>query len=188
VNPHDELQSLIDMFPDAETLLADAEHVASQTLPEPYRRMLAHNHHMTVTMESYHGCPVDVRILDRRLDGDFYDRKIILLKHGTDHVVQFGLVRFDLSYVTQGVRDEIIDGQKPLGRVLIDHNVLRHIDLGAVLRITAGRALAEYLQMPLGGVTYGRLATIFCNQHPAVDLLEITAPLPLEGDGRSDWG
>ena len=27
----------------------------------------------------------------------------------------------------------------PLGRVLISHNVLRHIDLGAVLRITAGR-------------------------------------------------
>ena len=73
MNPHDELQSLIDMFPDAEPLLADAEHVASQTLPEPYRRMLAHNHHMTVTMESHHGCPVDVRILDRRLDGDFYE-------------------------------------------------------------------------------------------------------------------
>src|SRR5262249_545579 len=111
VNPHDELQSLIEMFPDAEPLLADAEHVASQTLPEPYHRMLAHNHHMTVTMESYHGCPVDVRILDRRLEVDFYNRKIVLLKHGSDHVVQFGLVRFDLSYVTQAVRDEIIAGQ-----------------------------------------------------------------------------
>jgi hypothetical protein len=188
VNPHDELQSLIDMFPDGEPLLADAEHVASQMLPEPYRRMLAHNHHMTVTMESYHGSPVDVRILDRRLDGDYYNRKILLLKSGTDTVVQFGLVRFDLSYVTQAVRDEIIDGQKPLGRVLIDHNVLRHIDLGAVLRVTAGPSLAKYMQMPEGAVTYGRLATIFCNRHPAVDLLEITAPLPLEGDGRTDWG
>lgn len=188
MNPHDELQSLIDMFPDGEPFLADAEHVASQMLPEPYRRMLAHNHHMTVTMESYHGSPVDVRILDRRLDGDYYNRKIVLLKSGTDTVVQFGLVRFDLSYVTQAVRDEIIDGQKPLGRVLIDHNVLRHIDLGAVLRVTAGPSLAKYMQMPEGAVTYGRLATIFCNRHPAVDLLEITAPLPLEGDGRTDWG
>lgn len=189
MNPHDELQSLIDMFPDGEPLLAaEAEHVASQTLPEPYHRMLAHNHHMTVTMESYYGCPVDVRILDRRLDGDFYNRKIVLLKHGTDQVVQFGLVRFDLGYVTKAVRDEIIAGQKPLGRVLIEHNVLRHIDLGAVLRVTAGPALAEYLRMPVGGVTYGRLATIFCNRHAAVDLLEVPAPLPPEGDGRSDWG
>ena len=89
-------------------------------------------------------------------------------------------MRFDLSYVTQGVREEILAGEKPLGRVLIDHNVLRHIDPAAMLRIDAGPALARYLQMPAGGVTYGRLATIFCNRHAAVDLLEITAPLLFE--------
>ena len=188
MNPHDELQSLIDLFPDAEPLLTDAEHVASAMLPEPYRRMLAHDHHMTVTMESYHGSPVDVRILDRRLDGDYYNRKIMLVKSGTDTVVQFGIVRFDLSYVTRNVREEILAGQKPLGRVLIDHNVLRHIDLGAVLRLIAGPALARALQMPVGGITYGRLATIFCNRHAAVDLLEITAPLSPEGDGPNRMG
>jgi hypothetical protein len=177
VNPHDELQSLLDIFPEREPLLADAEHVASEMLPEPYRRMLAHNHHMTVTMESYHNCRVEVRILDRRLDGDFYSRKIILVKAGTDKVVQFGLVRFDLSYVTPTVRNEILQGDKPLGRVLIDHNVLRHIDLGAVLRLEAGPGLARILQMPEGATTYGRLATIFCNRHAAVDLLEVSAPL-----------
>src|SRR5579863_9180158 len=101
------------MFPEREPLLLDAEHVPSATLPEPYRRMLVHNHHMTVTMESYHGCPVQVRIMDRRQDGDFYNRKIVLLKSNSETVVQFGLVRFDLSYVTQGVRDEILAGEKP---------------------------------------------------------------------------
>jgi len=177
VNPHVELQSLLNLFPEPEPMLVDAEHVASEMLPEPYRRMLAHNHHMTVTMESYYNCRVDVRILDRRLDGDFYSRKIVLLKSGTDRVVQFGIVRFDLSYVTPIVREEILAGNKPLGRVLIDHNVLRHIDLGAVLRLVAGPSLAQHLQMPAGGTTYGRLATIFCNRHAAVDLLEIPAPL-----------
>jgi chorismate-pyruvate lyase len=177
VNPHVELQSLLDLFPEREPMLADAEHVASEMLPEPYRQMLAHNHHMTVTMESYHRCRVEVRVLDQRLDGDSYNRKIVLLKAGTEQVVQFGLVRFDLSYVTPVVREEILSGNKPLGRVLIDHNVLRHIDLGAVLRLEAGPALARHLQMPVGGTTYGRLATIFCNRHAAVDLLEIPAPL-----------
>ena len=145
--------------------------------PEPYKQMLVHDHHMTVTMESYHGCKVDVRILDRRLDGDVYSRKILLLKTGTETVVQFGIVRFDFRYVTQAVRDEILAGETPLGRVLINHNVLRHIDLGAILRITAGPGLAELLHMEAGGVTYGRLATIFCNRLPAVDLLEVSAPL-----------
>ena len=68
-------------------------------------------------------------------------------------------------------------GETPLGRVLINHNVLRHIDLGAVLRFEAGPELAHLLSMEVGETTYGRLATIFCNGRPAVDLLEIAAPI-----------
>ncbi len=177
MNPLTELEALIDLFPREDALIADAEHVPSSQTPEPYKQMLAHDHHMTVTMESYHQSSVDVRVLDQRLDGETYVRKILLLKSGTDEVVQFGIVRFNFQYVTDDVRREILAGETPLGRVLINHNVLRHIDLGAILRITAGPDLASLLQMPEGGVTYGRLATIFCNNKPAVDLLEISAPL-----------
>ncbi|MGE3316669.1 MAG: hypothetical protein AB7O26_16250 [Planctomycetaceae bacterium] len=178
MNPQDELTALVSLFPSDEPLITDAEHVASALTPEPYRTLLAHNEHMTVAMERLHGGPVDVRILDRKQEGDIYSRKIVLVKQGTEQVVQFGIVRFDFRFVTAAVRDEIIQGDTPLGRVLINHNVLRHIDLGAVLRIVAGPGLARDLQMPEGGVTYGRLATIFCNRRPAVDLLEIPAPFP----------
>lgn len=143
--------------------------------------MLVHDHHMTVAMETYHRTSVDVHVFDRRLDGDLYARKIALYEHGTDVPVQFGLVRFNLQYVTEAVRQQILSEQIPLGRVLIEHNVLRHIDLGAILEITAGPPLARYLAMPVGGVTYGRMATIFCNRQPAVDLLEISAPLAADG-------
>ncbi|MEX0715060.1 MAG: hypothetical protein WD066_00660 [Planctomycetaceae bacterium] len=177
MNPHDELNALADLFPEGDALIASAEHIPSALTPEPYKTLLVHDQHMTVTMEAHHGAKVDVRILDRRLDGDLYSRKIVLVKQGTKRVVQFGIVRFDLRYVTAAVRDEILKGETPLGRVLIEHNVLRHIDLGAILRITAGPGLAEALGMPVGEVTYGRLATIFCNHRPAVDLLEISAPL-----------
>lgn len=179
MNPLTELDSLISLFPQDEPLIDSAEHVPSSQTPEPYKQMLVHDHHMTVTMESYHQSSVDVRVLDQALDGDTYVRKILLLKSGTDQVVQFGIVRFNFQYVTEDVRDEILAGETPLGRVLINHNVLRHIDLGAILRITAGPGLASLLQMPTGDVTYGRLATIFCNHRPAVDLLEISAPLTL---------
>lgn len=177
MNPHDELLSLTRRFPESEPLILRAEHIPSAATPEPYKTMLAHDHHMTVAMETYHHCSVDVRVLDSRLDGAEYSRKIVLLKQGTESPVQFGIVRFHLEYVTTAVRDEIIAGQTPLGRILINHNVLRQIDLGAILKITAGPGLASLLQMSEGAVTYGRLATIFCNQKPAVDLLEISAPL-----------
>jgi hypothetical protein len=177
LNPHDELDALVKLFPDDPPLIAFAEHIPSALTPEPYKSMLVHDHHMTVTMEAYHHSSVDVRILDRSQTGDTYARKILLLKSGTSQVVQFGIVRFNFKYVTEGVRNEIIAGEIPLGRVLINHNVLRHIDLGAILQITPGPQLQACFGMAPTGVTYGRLATIFCDKRPAVDLLEITAPL-----------
>lgn len=177
MNPLDELRSLTDLFSESEPLFLRADHIPSSVTPEPYKTMLVHDHHMTVAMETYHRSPVDVRVLAQKQDGDHYARKILLLKQGTETVVQFGIVRFNLSYVTEPIRREIIAGRTPLGRILINHNVLRHIDLGAILEIAAGPGLARHLQMPIGSVTYGRLATIFCNHQPAVDLLEISAPL-----------
>ena len=203
MNPHDELLSLTNLFPSDEPLFLKAEHIPSSLTPEPYKSLLVHDHHMTVAMETHHGCSVDVRVLNQRQEGDLYAREILLLKSsqtsmiaggassesplhafplktggkGTRGVVQYGIVRFNFSYVTDAVRDEIIAGQTPLGRVLINHNVLRHIDLGAILEITAGPRLAAHFGMPVGGVTYGRMATIFCNRQPAVDLLEIATPI-----------
>ena len=182
MNPLDELNALTSLFNDGQLLIGKAEHVPAAILPKPYKQMLAHDQHMTVTMEDYHRTAVDLEIIDRRLDDDLYARKIVLTKTGIGIPVQFGIVRFNFQYVTTAVRDEIVKGETPLGRILINHNVLRHIDPGALLRITAGPALAEYLQMPAGSVTYGRLATIFCNQQPAVDLLEIPAPLTKDDD------
>ena len=177
MNPQDELDALVKLFPNEPRLFERAEHVSSASLPDPYKSLLAHNNHMTVTMEEYHQSPVDVTVLDQRLDGNIYSRKILLSKTGTDEVVQFGIVRFNFDYVTQAVKDEILAGEIPLGRVLINHNVLRHVDLGAVLRLTAGPGLASVMQIQPGEITYGRLATIFCNQQPAIDLLEVSARL-----------
>lgn len=177
MNPHDELKSLVSLFPSVSLLIERAEHVPSAMTPEPYKTLLAHNHHMTLAMESHHQSPVAVRVLAKHLEGDIYSRKIVLVKEGTDQVVQFGIVRFDLKSVSDRVRDEILGEQIPLGRILIQHNVFLQIDLGAILRITAGPGLSEALQMLQHGQTYGRLATIFCDGRPAVDLLEISAPL-----------
>jgi chorismate-pyruvate lyase len=179
LNPIIELQQLVGLFPepDGARLYEHAEHIAREATPEPYHRMLVHEHHMTVTMEAYHDCSVDVNVLESRFEDDLYLRKILLKKCGTSDVVQFGLVRFNFDYVTTAVKDEILAQKTPLGRVLIQHNVLRHIDLGAIIRFSADVGLCKYLPMSPGQITYGRMATIFCNGAPAVDLLEISSPL-----------
>ncbi len=178
MTPLEEFHELMSLFPGAEPLVLSARHVPNQETPEPYKRMLVHEHHMTITMEAYHQCAVDVHVLDRRFESpDVYLRKIILTKSGTDIPVQYGIVRFHFQYVTDAVRQQIVEEHIPLGRVLITHNVLRHIDLKSIIEVQAGPELAQDLKLPVGATTYGRLATIFCNHNPAVDLLEISAPL-----------
>ena len=179
MNPLKELQELVCLFPEpvGHELYLSAEHVAKEATPEPYHRMLVHEHHMTISMESFHDCTVDVEVMASRFEDGLYLRKIRLHKSGTKNAIQFGYVRFNLDYVTAKVRAEILAEKTPLGRVLIQHNVFRHVDLGAILRFTAGPGMAEYLNMNVGQTTYGRLATIFCNGVPAIDLLEVSSPL-----------
>lgn len=176
MNPLVDLQSLLDLFPGG-NLIDKAEHVPAATTPEPYRSLLAHDYHMTLAMESFHHTTVDVRVLASRRDDRIYSRKIILLKQGTEEVVQFGIVRFNFDYVTAEVAQAILSEKIPLGRILIEHNVLRHIDLGALLKIHPGPELCELFGCSPTDETYGRLATIFCNHRPAVDLLEVSVPL-----------
>jgi chorismate-pyruvate lyase len=179
VNPLIELEQLVSLFPESEysPLYHDARHVAREATPEPYHRLLVHEHHMTVTMESYHDCQVEVEVIESRYEDDLYCRKILLRNDVTQEVVQFGIVQFNFGFVTDSVRQEIESQQIPLGRVLIQHNVLRHIDLGAIIELTAGPGLAHYLEMNEGETTYGRMATIFCDGQPAVDLFEVSSPL-----------
>lgn len=177
MNPLDELASLTRQFPSKEPLIVKADHIAASQTPDPYKRLLAHDYHMTITLEDYHRSSVRVNVLKSHLDGDVYCRKIMLYRCDTGAPVLFGLVKFNLQFVTQAVRQELIAEQIPLGRVLITHNVLRQVDLGAILEITPGAELRTLLQMPEEKLTYGRLATIFCNRAPAVDLLEVIPPL-----------
>lgn len=170
-----ELQTLCALFPPAD-FLAAYEFVAGEDVPSPYRELLVHQHHMTVTVEAHHGDLVDVRVLDRRSDGASYARKILLALHKTGRVVQFGIARVKLQYCSPPVRAAIEEAKTPLGRILITHNVLRRVEPTAYLRVTPGRPMMTWFGLDRPEPTYGRLAVIYCDGQPAIEVLEILAP------------
>lgn len=170
-----DLAELFVLFPPADYLRALAEVPAAQ-VPEPYRKLLVHEHHMTVTVEAHHGGLVDVRVLEERRTDDAYARKILLAVQKTGKIVQFGLMRIRLSACAAAVRDEILSRRTPLGRILIEHNVLRRIEPTAYLRVVPGPAMMEWFGLEAPLPAYGRLALIHCDGKPAVELLEIVAP------------
>ena len=173
INP--DTQDLFALFP-LSGFLSKFETVSAEAVPPPYHDLLVHPHHMTVTVEAHHHDTVDVKVLEQIAGVNTYARKIVLVARKTARVVQFGLVRIHLQHCSPAVREEIVGGQKPLGRILIEHNVLRRIEPILFLRVMPGPALTEWFGLKAQRLTYGRQALIHCDGEPAIELLEIVAP------------
>ncbi len=171
-----ELATLVGLFYDDSRQLGEFSEVQAAEMPTVYQRLLAHNHHMTVTVEQRHGSLVDVRVLATKVKPPYYARKIVLTRQSDGRVVQFGIMRVDFSFFAEEVRREIESQTTPLGRILIRHNVLREIELYKLWRVAPGDDLRQLFAAADGAVTFGRTALIHCNHKPAIELLEIVAP------------
>ncbi|MCC6492168.1 MAG: hypothetical protein IT424_04015 [Pirellulales bacterium] len=145
-----ELQSITaPFFPLAE--LGEFEVAGASELPEDYQALLAHDDHMTVTVEAFFNCHVDVRVLQERHEGHFYRRTSLLICQSIGEAVQFGAICVDLRGLSDVVRREIESRRTPLGRILLRHNVLRRVELRRLWRILPGPVLCEHLGLPPGG-------------------------------------
>jgi chorismate-pyruvate lyase len=170
------LESLIGIFYGNPESVGRFELVDALAVPSPYSTLLAHNRHMTVTVEAFHNDAVDVQVLRSVKQGDSYSREIILRTQRLGHVVQYGIVRIHLHRIAEEPKREILEEKKPLGRVLIEHPVLREVELFDLWRIRCGSVLAHSFSVPIDTITFGRTAMIHCDGEPAIELLEIVRP------------
>ena len=183
--PASELGVLVRLFYADPNELGQFRKCDDSSLPPAYRTLLSHDAHMTVTVEKRHDCPVSVEVLESHESKTHYVRKILLRRTRDNRVVQYGIVRLKLDAIEAEARAEILAKQIPLGRVLIQHNVMRHMQLLEVWNIRCGRELAKHFNVAESHETFGRTALIYCNEEPAIELLEIVAPedtfgVPLE--------
>ena len=174
---HVDLETLVRLFYDRPADLGAFDAVTAEVTPEPYRGLLAHEHHMTVTVEAFHRASVSVEALATLVTPTHYARKIVLRREPDRQVVQFGIMRVDLRLVSPAVRREIEAQRSPLGHVLIRHGVLRSIHLVSLWKVVPAAELLERFAAPSGTIPYGRTALIACDLKPAVELLEIVAPV-----------
>lgn len=178
-------ESVLNSPPTAETLYelfpASAERseltaISPAEMPEPYRQLLVHTVHMTVTVEEFYGQSVDVKVLEIARQGDVYARKILLALRESQRVVQFGIVAIDLGLLSDEVRKQIVEGSTPLGRVLIQNNVLRHIEPAGYFQTWPTPQMCEWLELEKPQTLYGRLGVIHTDGKPAIRVLETLSP------------
>ncbi len=175
-HPKSEVTELIHLFYDEPGQCGQLRAVDSSQVPWEYRRLLAHNEHMTVAMEAHHESLVNVEILESRQEKKSYARKILLRRQRDEAVVQFGILRICFDLLEDAVREEIQIGQRPLGRILVRHNVMRTVRLENLWHVEPGADLASLFGTSTKTITYGRTATIELGGEKAVEVLEIVSP------------
>ncbi len=173
LDPNKELRLLLAFF--GESRVPDCEVVRADQVPDPWHRLLVHDNHMTVTLEARWGEEVKVVPYQVHRQGDLYGRKLDLeIADGT--VVMTGVMLLNFGVCPASVREAVESESAPLGHILIQSGLLRRITSESFVRVAATDPLAQRFRLEEPREAWGRLATIFADGLPAVDLLEIVRP------------
>lgn len=147
--------------------------VQPDAIPFPEDHLLVHHDHMTIVLQRHHGSAVHVHVLEERLDGDLYTRKISLTPAGSNKVVEWGIVRLNFRFMPAEVKQEILGKQMPLGAILVKHDVHRRIKPRYFLKLPEASSIVGLFDVRNVEPLYGRIGTIYCDDEPCIEVLEI---------------
>ena len=176
--------------------------IDSKDIPPPFDLMLAHHSHMTVAMEDFHGHCVSLNVVNvaaAESDGQkSYTREILLKspvfnamafgalerldktrKKNADRVVQYGIVKIMTDRLPEEVVARIQECGTPLGRILIEADLLREVRCVCVFEVMPGPYFGKLCHTPENQTppqTYGRFATISISEQPVIELFEVVVP------------
>lgn len=172
--PHAALADLCDGFFADVGFLDRCPRIGPEDLTATQRELLVHREHMTTRLAAFYGSPVQLRVLEERRDAGEYARKIVLTPSGSDRVLELGIVRLQLDLIDPSARDEILAKRQPLGDILMRRGILRRISPRWYFRFPADTPIATAFGAA-PGPTAGRVGTIYCDEAPAIELLEVVA-------------
>ncbi len=174
--PAPDLWKLVTLFSRSIDDIGQFTEVSGDQLPPHFRQLLDHSEHMVTMLEAAHASPVRVEVKRRKLNPAYYARKSLLRRQRGGEVLQFGIARLRSAFLDETVREDIESEEIPLGRILLRHPALQHVQRYALWQITTGRELQSAFGLNRPMVTYGRTAAIYRDQELAVEMLEILPP------------
>jgi len=175
---------LDDFYARAGLPLPELQTVEPESIPEPYRSLLVHQHDMTPTLSAFHAAVIHLRVLSREYRDDFYFREVVLMTDGTEQPVEFGAIRINLALFAPAARRHILDERVPLGDLLRIHAVAHSSRPKAFFRLCADVLMMEALQLSEPRMLYGRRNTLLDTvQRPLAEVVEILPPTKGPGAG-----
>lgn len=180
----DLLHPLSAFFPTYPAPDLEAEELAGDALPEPYRRLLVHDRDMTSTLEAFFGERLALRQLARRRSGDVLYRRVVLLGENSERVAEYGAIKIFLRAFEPVPRREILEGRRPLGAILTRHEVGYRSAPQAFFQLRPETEMRELFGLDCDSALYGRQNTLRApNGQLLAEVVEILPPLPEGGEG-----
>jgi chorismate-pyruvate lyase len=161
--------------------LPPVQPVEGADVPRPCRQLLVHENDMTPTLEAFHGERIHLSVLARQLEGNAYARQVVLTLNGSARPVEFGAIVIHLEHFSPAAREEILEGQRPLGTILHDHEVLHQSRPLCFIRVTSDGVMNEALHLRDSQALYGRRNVI--RDAEGNELANIVEILPPAGEG-----
>ena len=157
--------------------LPETSEISPDELPEPYRRLLAHNRDMTPTLEAAWGGKLHVRAVRHSRQGSVYMRQSLLLLDGSETVTAMGAISIKLDRFPERARRLILEQRVPLGGILRDHGIEHRCRPAAYFRVAADSIIGKALEVPEGRPLFGRRNVMWDSEEQVLaEVIEILPP------------
>lgn len=157
--------------------LPPLEEIDPARIPEPYKRLLVHQHDMTSTLENFHAGRIRLEIVGRDRQGPEYFREVALLIEQDKKPVEFGAIKINLDLFPESAQAAILAEHWPLGRILKEAKIEFSSQPRGFLRIASDKVINEVLHLTGAHLLFGRRNTLWNRTgQPLAEIVEILPP------------
>jgi hypothetical protein len=130
--------------------------IPSTEVPQPYRKLLVHDHDMTSELAAFHGDSISLTVLHSQLNDPIYLREVTLHAATSGNTVEYGLIEILLDSFPPELRNRILAGDTPLGTILTTSGLPFRSEPQGFFTVPGQSLESIFPPSPSGKILFGR--------------------------------
>jgi chorismate-pyruvate lyase len=130
--------------------------IPATEVPQPYRKLLVHDHDMTSELAAFHGDSISLTVLHSQLNDPIYLREVTLHAATSGNTVEYGLIEILLDSFPPELRTRILAGDTPLGTILTTSGLPFRSEPQGFFTVPGQSLECIFPKSPSGKILYGR--------------------------------
>jgi hypothetical protein len=130
--------------------------IPATEVPQPYQKLLVHDHDMTSELAAFHGDSISLTVLQSQHIGSIYLREVTLYAATSGNTVEYGLIEILLDSFPPELRSRILAGDTPLGTILTTSGLPFHSEPQGFFTVPSESIATIFPPSPSGKILFGR--------------------------------